>query len=229
MSACHRSSDDHRCPQGFEPTDLKGLIEHVKGETRTRVTSPMPASARRRIFAAYVHERDRTPLTTVPYKRTARDGPTCSRPGRHHVRPDDETTKQIQAHDQAYAVTSPQRLKIFPRSADRREAGLAGFQVGIWHGHLCAEGHAGRSHRPPLQVAAEGTQGRQRGCPLRRARHRAVERRPTQTRRRLSQARKRDRPLEAGDRGRRPVRRLIARQAFNPVRAPYRGLRPHRR
>ncbi len=57
------------------------------------------------------------------------------------MRPETNTTKQIQGGTiKAYAVTSPQRLKIFPDLPTAEEAGLSGFQVGIWHGIYAPKG-----------------------------------------------------------------------------------------
>ena len=106
----------------FEATDLKGLIEYAKANKDTVTVE--------------------TPLTTVPYKGT---GPAMTDllGGQVDIMCDQttNTTKQIQGGTiKAYAVTSPKRLKIFPDLPTAEEAGLQGFQVGIWHGIYAPKG-----------------------------------------------------------------------------------------
>jgi tripartite-type tricarboxylate transporter receptor subunit TctC len=77
-----------------------------------------------------------TPLVTVPYKGT---GPAMTDllGGQVDIMCDQttNTTKQIQGGTvKAYAVTSAQRLDVLPDLPTADEAGLPGFQVGIWHG-----------------------------------------------------------------------------------------------
>ena len=87
------------------------------------------------------------------------------------------TTNQIKAGKiKAYAVTTPERLAVAARRADRRRGRPAGLRVRHLARPLRAEGHAGRGHRPPDAVAADGAEGPERGRALRRARHGAVVR-----------------------------------------------------
>ena len=97
----------------------------------------MPASARRRICAACCScRRAKLKITTVPYRGT---GPVMN----------DLIGKQIDlACDQAtnttgpilgkqvkgYAVTTKARLKALPDLPTADEAGLKGFELGVWHG-----------------------------------------------------------------------------------------------
>jgi tripartite-type tricarboxylate transporter receptor subunit TctC len=83
-----------------------------------------------------------TPLTTVPYKGT---GPAMTDllGGQVDIMCDQttNTTKQIQGGTiKAYAVTSPERLKVFPDLPTTTEGGLPGLQVGIWHGVYTPKG-----------------------------------------------------------------------------------------
>jgi len=51
------------------------------------------------------------------------------------------TAKQIQGGTiKAYAVTSPERLKVFPDLPTTAEGGLPNLQVGIWHGIYAPKG-----------------------------------------------------------------------------------------
>ncbi|PLU79333.1 hypothetical protein BMJ19_14250 [Sinorhizobium medicae] len=121
----------------FEPTDLKSLIEHVKANKDTVTVANAGIGAASHLCGMMFMSAIETPLTTVPYKGT---GPAmtdllggCDQTT--------NTTKQIQGGTiKAYAVTSPERLKIFPDLPTAEEAGLSGFQVGIWHGVYSPKG-----------------------------------------------------------------------------------------
>ena len=83
-----------------------------------------------------------TPLVTVPYKGT---GPAMTDllGGQVDIMCDQttNTTKQIQGGTiKAYAVTSAKRLDVLPDVPTAEEAGLPGFQVGIWHGLYAPKG-----------------------------------------------------------------------------------------
>ncbi|GCA51127.1 tripartite tricarboxylate transporter family receptor [Sinorhizobium sp. KGO-5] len=126
----------------FEPTDLKGLIEHVKANKDTVTVANAGIGAASHLCGMMFMSAIETPLTTVPYKGT---GPAMTDllGGQVDIMCDQttNTTKQIQGGTiKAYAVTSPQRLKIFPDLPTAEEAGLAGFQVGIWHGIYAPKG-----------------------------------------------------------------------------------------
>lgn len=126
----------------FEPTDLKGLIEHVKANKDTVTVANAGIGAASHLCGMMFMSAIETPLTTVPYKGT---GPAMTDllGGQVDIMCDQttNTTKQIQGGTiKAYAVTSPQRLKIFPDLPTAEEAGLSGFQVGIWHGIYAAKG-----------------------------------------------------------------------------------------
>jgi tripartite-type tricarboxylate transporter receptor subunit TctC len=83
-----------------------------------------------------------TPLTTVPYKGT---GPAMTDllGGQVDIMCDQttNTTKQIKGGTiKAYAVTSPARLDVLKDIPTAVEAGLPGFEVGIWHGIYTPKG-----------------------------------------------------------------------------------------
>ena len=102
-----------------------------------------------------------TDLTTVPYKGTAdvikdllggQVDFTCDQTT--------NTTSQIKADKvKVYGVTTQEAPASLPNIPTVDEAGLKGFEVTVWHGTLCAEGHAQGDHRYPDQSAASGTQG----------------------------------------------------------------------
>ncbi|WP_027998245.1 tripartite tricarboxylate transporter substrate binding protein BugD [Sinorhizobium arboris] len=126
----------------FEPADLKGLIEHVKANKDTVTVANAGIGAASHLCGMMFMSAIETPLTTVPYKGT---GPAMTDllGGQVDIMCDQttNTTKQIQGGTiKAYAVTSPERLKIFPDLPTAEEAGLSGFQVGIWHGIYAPKG-----------------------------------------------------------------------------------------
>jgi tripartite-type tricarboxylate transporter receptor subunit TctC len=77
-----------------------------------------------------------TPLVTVPYRGT---GPAMTElvGGQIDIMCDQttNTTEQIQGGTiKAYAVTTPERLSIFPDLPTVAESGLGTAEVSVWHG-----------------------------------------------------------------------------------------------
>ena len=170
----------------FEPADLKGLIDYVKANKDKVTVANAGIGAASHLCGMMFMSAIQTPLTTVPYKGT---GPAMTDllGGQVDVMCDQttNTTKQIQGGTiKAYAVTSPKRLDVLKDMPTAEEAGLPGFAGRHLARHLCAEGHAGRNHRTPVEVAAGGAEGPECRRPLRRARHRALAPTPMRRRRR---------------------------------------------
>ena len=81
-------------------------------------------------------------MITVPYQGT---GPAMTDllGGQVDVMCDQttNTTQQIQGGTvKAYAVTTPERLELFPDLPTGAESGLDGFEVSIWHGIYTPKG-----------------------------------------------------------------------------------------
>ncbi|MBX3578017.1 MAG: tripartite tricarboxylate transporter substrate binding protein BugD [Rhizobiaceae bacterium] len=126
----------------FEPTDLKGLIDYVKANADTVTVANAGIGAASHLCGMMFMSAIQTALVTVPYKGT---GPAMTDllGGQVDMMCDQttNTTKQIQGGTiKAYAVTSPQRLDVLPDVPTAEEAGLSGFQVGIWHGLYAPKG-----------------------------------------------------------------------------------------
>jgi len=126
----------------FEPSDLKELVEYVKANKDTVTVANAGIGAASHLCGMMFMNAIGTQLTTVPYKGT---GPAMTDllGGQVDIMCDQttNTTKQIQGGTiKAYAVTSPKRLKIFPDLPTASEAGLPGFEVGIWHGLYAPKG-----------------------------------------------------------------------------------------
>ncbi len=126
----------------LEPTDLKGLIEYMKANKDTVTVANAGIGAASHLCGMMLMSAMQTQFVTVPYKGT---GPAMTDllGGQVDVMCDQttNTTKQIQGGTiKAYAVTSPARLANLPDLPTAEEAGLAGFQVGIWHGIYAPKG-----------------------------------------------------------------------------------------
>jgi tripartite-type tricarboxylate transporter receptor subunit TctC len=126
----------------LEPTDLKGLIDYVKANKDTVTYANAGIGAASHLCGMLFMSAIGTPLVTVPYKGT---GPAMTDllGGQVDIMCDQttNTTKQIQAGTvKAYAVTSAKRLDVLPDLPTADEAGLPGFQVGIWHGLYAPKG-----------------------------------------------------------------------------------------
>jgi tripartite-type tricarboxylate transporter receptor subunit TctC len=126
----------------FEPADIKSLLDYVKANKDKVTLANAGIGAASHLCGMMFMSAIQTPLVTVPYKGT---GPAMTDllGGQVDMLCDQttNTTKQIKAGTiKAYAVTSPKRLDVLPELPTAEESGLAGFQVGIWHGIYAPKG-----------------------------------------------------------------------------------------
>lgn len=126
----------------FEPADIKSLLDYVKANKDKVTLANAGIGAASHLCGMMFMSAIQTPLVTVPYKGT---GPAMTDllGGQVDMLCDQttNTTKQIKAGTiKAYAVTSAKRLDVLPDLPTAEEAGLAGFQVGIWHGIYAPKG-----------------------------------------------------------------------------------------
>lgn len=126
----------------FEPADLKSMIEYVKANKDKVTLANAGIGAASHLCGMMFMNAIQTQFVTVPYKGT---GPAMTDllGGQVDIMCDQttNTTKQIQGGTiKAYAVTSPARLDVLPDIPTTEEAGLPGFQVGIWHGVYAPKG-----------------------------------------------------------------------------------------
>lgn len=126
----------------FEPSDIKSLLDYVKANKDKVTLANAGIGAASHLCGMMFMSAIQTPLVTVPYKGT---GPAMTDllGGQVDLMCDQttNTTKQIKANTiKAYAVTSPKRLDVLPDLPTAEEGGLAGFQVGIWHGIYAPKG-----------------------------------------------------------------------------------------
>jgi tripartite-type tricarboxylate transporter receptor subunit TctC len=126
----------------LEAADLKGLVEYARTNKDAVTVANAGIGAASHLCGMLFMSAIQTPLVTVPYKGT---GPAMTDllGGQVDILCDQttNTTKQILGGTiKAYAVTSPKRLDVLPEIPTTDEAGLAGMQVGIWHGLYAPKG-----------------------------------------------------------------------------------------
>jgi tripartite-type tricarboxylate transporter receptor subunit TctC len=126
----------------FEPTDLKSLIDYVKTNKDKVTLANAGIGAASHLCGMMFMSAIQTQLVTVPYKGT---GPAMTDllGGQVDFMCDQttNTTKQINGGTiKGYAVTSAKRIDVLPDLPTAEEAGLPGFQVGVWHGIYAPKG-----------------------------------------------------------------------------------------
>ena len=126
----------------FEPTDMASLITYVKANADTLTMANAGIGAASHLCGMLFMQALEAPIVTVPYKGT---GPAMTDllGGQVDLMCDQttNTTEQIKGGTiKGYAVTSPARLDIFPDMPTVGESGLAGLEVGIWHGVYAPKG-----------------------------------------------------------------------------------------
>jgi tripartite-type tricarboxylate transporter receptor subunit TctC len=126
----------------FEPTDLKSLIAYVKANADKVNYANAGIGAASHLCGMLFMSAIETKLTAVPYKGT---GPALTdlMGGQVDLMCDQttNTTNQIkEGKIKGYATTSAKRLDALPDVPTAEEAGLPGFQVGVWHGIYAPKG-----------------------------------------------------------------------------------------
>ncbi|MGE0238656.1 MAG: tripartite tricarboxylate transporter substrate-binding protein [Parvibaculaceae bacterium] len=120
----------------FEPADLKSLIDYVKTNKDKVTLANAGIGAASHLCGMMFMSAIQTQLVTVPYKGT---GPAMTDllGGQVDFMCDQttNTTKQIKGGTiKGYAVTTAKRIDALADLPTAEEAGLPGFQVGVWHG-----------------------------------------------------------------------------------------------
>jgi tripartite-type tricarboxylate transporter receptor subunit TctC len=126
----------------FEPSTLQELVTFVKANKDSVVYANAGIGAASHLCGMLFMNAIDTALTTVPYKGT---GPAMTDilSGDVDLMCDQSTntTGQIKGGEvKVYAVTTPERLGNLPDVPTTAEAGLPGFQVGVWHGLYAPKG-----------------------------------------------------------------------------------------
>ncbi|MEO3433072.1 tripartite tricarboxylate transporter substrate-binding protein [Inquilinus sp. CAU 1745] len=120
----------------FEPETLAEVIDYVKANQETVTYANAGIGAASHLCGMLFMDAIDTQLTTVPYQGT---GPALTDllGGQVDLMCDQttNTSGQIKAGEvKAYAVTTQQRLDSLPDLPTADEAGLEGFNLGVWHG-----------------------------------------------------------------------------------------------
>lgn len=126
----------------FEPTDMAGFIDYVKANAGNLTLANAGIGAVSQLCGMLLMHSLDAQLTTVPYKGT---GPAMTDllGGQVDILCDQttNTTQQVQAGTiKAYAVTTPQRLDLFPDLPTAVESGLPEMELSVWHGVYTPKG-----------------------------------------------------------------------------------------
>ncbi|QJR10364.1 hypothetical protein DSM104443_01422 [Usitatibacter rugosus] len=126
----------------FPPKDMKELIAYVKANKDKVTYANAGVGAASHLCGMLFMSAVGVELTTVPYKGT---GPAMTdlMGGQVDFMCDQttNTTPQIKGGKvKAYAVTTKTRVASLPDLPTMQESGLAGFEVGIWHGIWAPKG-----------------------------------------------------------------------------------------
>ncbi|TNC46930.1 tripartite tricarboxylate transporter substrate binding protein BugD [Rubellimicrobium rubrum] len=120
----------------FEPADMASFVTYVKENADTITMANAGIGAASHLCGMLLMQALEAPIVTVPYRGT---GPAMTElvGGQIDIMCDQttNTTEQIQGGTiKAYAVTTPERLDLFPDLPTAAEAGLPGIEVSVWHG-----------------------------------------------------------------------------------------------
>lgn len=126
----------------FPADDLKGLIDYVKANKDTVTYANAGVGAASHLCGMLFMDAIDTQITTVAYKGT---GPAMNDllGGQVDFMCDQttNTTSQIKAGKiKVYGVTTKARVGSLPDVPTMAEAGLPGFEVGVWHGLYAPKG-----------------------------------------------------------------------------------------
>ena len=126
----------------FEPADMAGFIDYVKANDGNLTLANAGIGAVSQLCGMLLMHSLDAQLTTVPYKGT---GPAMTDllGGQVDILCDQttNTTQQVQAGTiKAYAVTTPERLDLFPDLPTAVESGLPDMELSVWHGVYTPKG-----------------------------------------------------------------------------------------
>jgi len=126
----------------FPAADFKEMVAYVKKNKDKMNLANAGLGAASHLCGLLFMSAIETDLTTVPFKGTA-DAMNALLGKQVDLLCDQttNTTGQIKANSvKAYAVTSSARVPTLPGLPTAAEAGLPGFQVGVWHGIYAPKG-----------------------------------------------------------------------------------------
>ena len=126
----------------YEPNTLKELIDHLKKPGTKASMGNAGVGSASHLCGMLFQSETKIQITTVPYRGT---GPVMNDLiGKQIDLSCDQatnTTPQILGKQiKAYAITTKARLKSLPDVPTADEAGLKGFELGVWHGMFAPKG-----------------------------------------------------------------------------------------
>ncbi|MBV0892684.1 tripartite tricarboxylate transporter substrate binding protein BugD [Paracoccus sp. Z118] len=126
----------------FEPTDMASFIDYVKTNADSLTLANAGIGAVSQLCGMLLMHSLDTELVTVPYKGT---GPAMTDllGGQVDILCDQttNTTQQVQGGTiKAYAVTTGERLELFPDMPTAIESGLPDMELAVWHGIYTPKG-----------------------------------------------------------------------------------------
>jgi putative tricarboxylic transport membrane protein len=126
----------------FPPKNLKELIAYVKANKDKVTYANAGLGAASHLCGMLFMTAIQTDLTTVPYKGTAPAmNDLLGRQVDFMCDQTTNTTSQIKADKvKVYAVTTKKRVPSLPNVPTADEAGLPGFEVGVWHALYAPKG-----------------------------------------------------------------------------------------
>jgi len=126
----------------FEPTDIASYIDYVKTNGEAVLYGHAGVGSASHLCGMLLMDALDVKMTTVPYKGT---GPAMTDllGGQIDTMCDQTTNTVPQITAKAikgYAVTTPERIEVLPDLPTLQEAGLAGFEMTVWHGLFAPAG-----------------------------------------------------------------------------------------
>jgi putative tricarboxylic transport membrane protein len=126
----------------LEPNTLKELVAYLKGRSAKTTFGNAGIGSASHLCGMLFMSRVQAQLTTVPYRGT---GPVLNDLlGKQIDMTCDQATNTtppiLGKLVKAYAVTTKARLKSLPDLPTAHEAGLEGFELGVWHGVFAPKG-----------------------------------------------------------------------------------------
>lgn len=126
----------------FPPTDIAGYIEHVKANGEAVLFGNAGIGSASHLCSMLLLDALDVKVTSVPYKGT---GPAMTDLlGGQIDTMCDQTTNTIPqlagGAIKGYAVTTAARISVLPDLPTVQEAGIAGFEMTVWHGMFAPAG-----------------------------------------------------------------------------------------
>ena len=126
----------------FSAEDLKELIAYVKANKDKVNYANAGLGAASHLCGMLFMTAIQTDLPPCPTVARSGDERFARRPGRSHVRSDDQhdQSRSKRRKIKVYGVTTKKRVLSLPDVPTMDEAGMKGFEVSVWHGLYAPKG-----------------------------------------------------------------------------------------